>query len=66
MPDRHPRSAIQGGMITAASATLFTLRPTMLDDMPGALALANLCSQAVTGKDEFSIEDYRYKEDRNL
>jgi mycothiol synthase len=27
--------------------------------MPGALALANLCSQATTGKDEFTIEDYR-------
>jgi mycothiol synthase len=45
--------------MTAASATQFSLRPTTLDDMPGALALANLCSQAITGKDEFSIEDYR-------
>jgi mycothiol synthase len=31
----------------------------MPGDMTGALALANLCSQAVTGTDEFTIEDYR-------
>jgi mycothiol synthase len=45
--------------MTVAPTTQFRLRPTALDDMPGALALANLCSRAITGKDEFSIEDYR-------
>jgi mycothiol synthase len=45
--------------MTAASTTQFTLRPTTLDDMPGALALANTCSQAIMGADEFTIEDYR-------
>lgn len=45
--------------MTTASTTQFTLRPTTLDDMPGALALANACSQAIIGIDEFSIEDYR-------
>ncbi|HEU5101716.1 MAG TPA: GNAT family N-acetyltransferase [Roseiflexaceae bacterium] len=41
------------------ATTEFNLRPTTLDDMPSALALANLCSRAVTGKDEFNLEDYR-------
>src|SRR6266498_4066618 len=46
-------------MMTTASTTQFTLRPTTLDDMPGALALANACSQETLGTDEFGIEDYR-------
>src|SRR6266511_6073475 len=46
-------------MMTTASTTQFTLRPTTLDDMPGALALANACSQEALGTDEFTIEDYR-------
>jgi mycothiol synthase len=44
--------------MTAVSTTQFTLRPTTIDDLPGALALANACSQAITGTDEFTIEDY--------
>jgi mycothiol synthase len=40
-------------------AARWTLRPTTLDDMHGALALANACSQEMIGTDEFSIEDYR-------
>jgi mycothiol synthase len=46
-------------MMTATSTTQFTLRPMTLDDMPGALALANACSQETIGRDEFDIEDYR-------
>jgi len=42
-----------------ASTIQFTLRPTTLDDMFGALALANACSQESMGTDEFTIEDYR-------
>lgn len=45
--------------MTTASATQFTLRATTLDDMPGALALANLCAREISGRDEFTIEDYR-------
>jgi mycothiol synthase len=45
--------------MTTASTTQFTLRPTTLDDMTGALALANACSRALLGADEFTIEDYR-------
>jgi mycothiol synthase len=29
-----------------------------MDDMPGALALANACSQEMIGADEFSLDDY--------
>jgi mycothiol synthase len=58
---RISRPAFQrnhGGMMTTASTTQFKLRPTTMNDMPGALALANACSQAITGTDEFTIEDY--------
>jgi len=41
------------------AAARWTLRPTTLDDMPGALALANACSQEMIGTNEFDIEDYR-------
>jgi mycothiol synthase len=41
------------------SAAPYALRSTTLDDMPGALALANACSQERLGTDEFTIEDYR-------
>ena len=44
--------------MTATSTAQFTLRPSTMNDMPGALALANICSQAITGTDEFTIEDY--------
>jgi mycothiol synthase len=45
--------------MNATSATQYILRPATLDDMPGALALANACSHETIGRDEFSIEDYR-------
>src|SRR3954452_13933326 len=45
--------------MTTASTTQFRLRPTTMNDMPSALALANACSQALRGMDEFTIEDYR-------
>lgn len=45
--------------MTASSTTQFTLRPTTMDDLPGALALANICSRAIQGTDEFMIDDYR-------
>jgi mycothiol synthase len=45
--------------MTATSTTQFTLRPTALDDLPGALALANACSQETSDTDAFTIEDYR-------
>ena len=46
-------------MTQSRSAVRFTLRPTTLDDMTGALALANMCSQETLGRDEFDMEDYR-------
>jgi mycothiol synthase len=46
-------------MMTATSTTQCTLRPTTIDDLPGALALANICSRAIRGTDEFTIDDYR-------
>jgi mycothiol synthase len=45
--------------MTAASTTLFRLRPTTMGDMAGALALANICSQEIIGANEFDMEDYR-------
>ncbi|MDQ2998717.1 MAG: GNAT family N-acetyltransferase, partial [Chloroflexota bacterium] len=50
-------------MTTSTSQLLsterFILRPTTMGDMLGALALANTCSQAILGTDEFTIDDYR-------
>jgi mycothiol synthase len=46
-------------MTQSRAAARWALRPTRLDDMPGALALANTCSRAILGTDEFTIEDYR-------
>jgi mycothiol synthase len=41
------------------STARWMLRPATLEDMFGALALANACSQETSGNDEFTIEDYR-------
>src|SRR5690242_20722281 len=41
------------------STTRFTLRPATVDDILSALTLANACSQETSGKNEFTIEDYR-------
>jgi mycothiol synthase len=46
-------------MTQPRSTVLFVLRPATLDDLPGALALSNACSQEIMGKDEFDMEDYR-------
>lgn len=37
----------------------FSMRAATLDDIPAVVALLNACSQALYGKDEFSIDDTR-------
>src|SRR4051794_36511995 len=45
-------------MMNTISTTHYILRPATIDDMFGALALANACSQETIGRDEFEIEHY--------